>query len=106
MDVRVYFEKVRQTEAAIAEPHVLVTSLETPDGGKPGTISEVSRNRAARLIVEHRALLSTAGEIAEFRIREDQTRRMLEEEVVSNRVQVSLISNADLRAIKAAKKGK
>ena len=52
MDLRQYFKKIRETEAALTEPFPLVVSLHTEDGGKPGMVSEVSREVAAKMIVE------------------------------------------------------
>ncbi len=66
MDVRIYFQKVRQIEASITKPHTLVMSLETPDGGKPGVMTEVSRFMAARLVAENKARLATEEESNEF----------------------------------------
>ena len=101
MDVRVYFEKIRQVQATIEPPYVLVNSLETPDGGIPGTVSEVTRHMAAKLIVEHRARLATNQEIVSFQENAEQIRRSTEEQIASSRVQVSLISESDLREIRA-----
>ena len=66
MDVRIYFQKVRQIEAAITTPHTVVMSLETPDGGKAGVTTEVTRIMAARLVAENKARLATDEEIAVF----------------------------------------
>ena len=101
MDVRVYFEKIRQVEATIDAPFVIVSSLETGDGGVAGTLCEVSRRQAARLIVEHRVRLATDVEASEFRAREEEIRHATEEQIASARVQVSLISDSDLRELRA-----
>lgn len=66
MDVRIYFQKVRQIEAEISTPHTVVMSLETPDGGKAGTMTEVSRHIAARLVTENKARLATEEERGDF----------------------------------------
>ncbi len=66
MDVRIYFQKVRQIEAAITKPHAVVVSLETPDGGRAGMMTEVSRIMAARLVAENKARLATDEEHNEF----------------------------------------
>ena len=42
MDIRVYFQKIREIERNIQDPYVVVVSLETPEGGKPGRATEVS----------------------------------------------------------------
>ena len=47
MDLKNYFKKIRDAEASIEEPFPLIVSLETPDGGKPGAVVEVSRLEAA-----------------------------------------------------------
>jgi len=66
MDVRIYFQKVRQIEATILTPHTVVMSLETPDGGRPGVKTEVTRTTAARLVAENKARLTTEEESNEF----------------------------------------
>ena len=102
MDLRVFFQKLRKLEQEIVEPHVVMVSHETPDGGRAGQLSEVSRSNAARLILEGHAHLATAEEAAEFR---DGTRKALAEaqhRLMADKVQVNVISDADLRAMKAA----
>jgi hypothetical protein len=66
MDVRIYFQKVRQIEAMILKPDAVVMSLETPDGGKAGVMTEVSRTMAARLVAENKARLTTEEESNAF----------------------------------------
>jgi len=66
MDVRIFFQKVRQIEAAIIRPHAVVMSLDTPDGGKAGVMTEVSRLAAARLVAENKARLASEEESNEF----------------------------------------
>ena len=67
MDMRTFFQKIKQVETAIPDEFVIVVSLETPDGGKPGVMTEVVRSRAARLVVEGRARLASVEEACEFR---------------------------------------
>ncbi len=67
MDLRNFYQKMRKLESQIPDAHVVVVSLETPDGGKAGRMTEVKRETAARLITEGRALLAGAEEAAEFR---------------------------------------
>jgi hypothetical protein len=49
MDLKVFYQKVRQVEAGIEEPHVVVISHDTPDGGRAGVASEVKKTVAARM---------------------------------------------------------
>lgn len=65
MDLRVFYQKMRKLELEIGEAHVVVVSLETPDGGKPDIWTEVSRENAARMIVEGRARLVSKTELTE-----------------------------------------
>ena len=58
MDLRAYYQKIRKVEAEIKDPVVTIVSLETPEGGKAGTKTEVPRGLAARMIVEGRAELA------------------------------------------------
>jgi hypothetical protein len=67
MDLRTFFQKIRQIETAIPDDFVIIISLETADGGKPGLMTEVARNRAARMIVEGRARLASPEEATQFR---------------------------------------
>jgi len=52
MDLRMYYQKIRDTEAKIADPFPVVESCETPDGGPAGRLTEVTPALAARMIVE------------------------------------------------------
>lgn len=102
MDLKVFYQKLRKIEQEIADPHVLVVSNETSDGGRAGQKTEVSRAIAARLIVEGRARLAGADEIAEYRTAIDQARQDAEQRSVAQKIQVNVISEADFRGIKGA----
>jgi hypothetical protein len=102
MDLRVFFQKLRKLEREIAEPHVVVVSLETPDGGRPGQFAEVSRSNAARLILEGHARLASTEEAAEFRAAARKALEEAQQRMLAEKVQVNVISDADLRALKSA----
>jgi len=95
MDIRQYYKKIREIEAGIDEPFVFVTSLETPDGGRAGFVSEVSRELAARLVVEGRAVRATAKEIEAYLKKQQEVRRATERAELSKTIQVALIRDAD-----------
>jgi len=101
MDVRQYYRKLREVESGIKEPHVLVTSLETSDGGKPGIVSEVSREQAAKLVVEGRVTLSTAAEEKAFFARRAAEKKAFEKSEMARRVQVTIVSAPDEKEPKA-----
>ena len=67
MDLRAYYQKIRRIEAELKEESVVMVSLETPEGGKAGTRTEVPRPLAARLVVDGKAELASPEEAAEFR---------------------------------------
>lgn len=102
MDLRVFFQKLRKIEQEIAAPHVIVVSHETADGGRPGQLAEVSRSVAARLILEGQAHLATEEESEQFRTAARKAMEEAEQKLMAARVQVNVISDADLRAMKNA----
>lgn len=66
MDVKAYFQKVRDTQAAIASDFPIVVSLDTSDGGRSGRRIEVTRSAAARLLVDGKARMATQEETEEY----------------------------------------
>ena len=102
MDLRMFYQKLRKIEEDITDPHVVVVSQETADGGRAGQKSEVSRSIAARSLLEGRARLATPEEAAEYRKTIDQALQDAEQRAMSEKVQLNVISDADLRAIKGA----
>jgi hypothetical protein len=95
VDVRQYFRKLREIEAALTEPFPLVTSLENADGGKPGVVSEVSRELAAKLLVEGRVVLSTEAEAAEFWARQVAQKLAIQKADLASRLQVTIVSDPE-----------
>ena len=67
MDLRAFYQKIRDAAAAIEEPFPMVVSLATADGGKEGMPIEVTRQLAAKMIVEGSARLASAEEARQFR---------------------------------------
>ena len=102
MDLRMFYQKLHKLELEITDAHVVVVSEETPDGGKAGQKAEVSRFNAAKLILEGRSRLANPEEAAEYRKRIEQALQDAEQRAMSERVQLNVISDADLRALKSA----
>jgi hypothetical protein len=105
MDIRVYFQKVREAEKAIQDAYVVVVSLETPEGGKPGTMTEVSRASAAQLIVDSKGRLASAEERKSFYKEADEARAAAEESAMAGKIQLTVISDAINRSGKRPEKG-
>jgi len=97
MDLRQYFKKIKDTEASLEEPYPLVVSLETTDGGKPGAVIEVSRQEAAKAIVENRAILATDDQKQLYLKQLAERKRVAEQTELSRRVQIAIISDSELR---------
>lgn len=74
MDLRAYYARIREIEAQILEPLVVIISRATREGGRKGVRTEAPRAVAARLIAEGRAELAGSEEAARFQ-REMEQRR-------------------------------
>lgn len=103
MDLKQYFRKLREIESGIAEPYVLIVSLETPDGGKAGMVTEVSRFSAAKMIIEGRAVLATENQKEVYTAQQDAARRAAEKAALAKRVQVAILADSDLDSPTAKK---
>jgi hypothetical protein len=104
MNLKVYFQKIRQLEASIGEPHVVIVSQETPDGGRPGIASEVPRGIAAKMVVEGNARLATPEETEQFRNRMTEAKQVADQASAAQRVQFTVVSESELRALKTKTK--
>jgi hypothetical protein len=91
MDLRSYYKKVREAEAALTAEHVVLVSLETSEGGKAGVRTEAPRAIAAKLIAEERARIATEEEVSEFCETNRQARSAHEEAEAARQVQVMVI---------------
>jgi hypothetical protein len=100
MDVRAFYQKMREAEATMAGEHVVVISLATPDGGKAGVRTEVAREDAARMIVEQRARLADPDEAEEYRRGVREVRERADQAAAAERLQVTIVSDSDLRALR------
>ena len=106
MDLRDFFKRIREIEATIAEADALVVSHGTPDGGKPGVMTETPRDIAARLIAEGRARLATPDETTTHHAKVRVAIEQAERAALADRVQVALVSDADLEGLKQRTKTK
>jgi hypothetical protein len=104
MDMRVYYQKIRETEAVIEGDSVLTVSLSTPDGGKAGVLTEVSKRTAARAVVEGKARLASQEETAAYRAETAAVRKEIEERALVNQAKFSVIAESELKAIRSALK--
>jgi hypothetical protein len=99
VDLRQYFKKIRETEEALAEPFPLIVSLETPEGGKSGVVSEVSREIAAKMLVEGRAVLANEKERHAYFDRQAAIRKAAEKADLSRRLQFAIITDPNFNSV-------
>jgi len=103
MDLRVYYQKIRDFEAKIAEDFPVVVSKETGDGGKNGTLTEVPRRLAAKLMVEGQAELATVEQRQAFRELQAEAKRLADQLAAASKVHLTVVSTADLDKLKGGK---
>jgi hypothetical protein len=101
MDLRLFYQRVRETETAIAEEFPVIVSKETGDGGKEGAMTEVPRRLAATMVVHGQARLATPEELAAYRERLAESTRQAEQVAAAARLQISVLSTRDLEQLKA-----
>ena len=106
MNLKAYFHKIRALEAEISEPHVVVISLETSDGGKPGRLTEVAKADAARLVVEGRARLATPDETASYRKAQLHALELEQQVANSAKYPVAIVSDTEIRALRGGRLSK
>jgi len=103
MDLKIYYQKIRNQRSTIRDEFPIVVSNETPDGGKSGALTEVPRDLAAKLLVDGAARLANEVEAREFRQAQADMRKAVEDERAVSRVQVTLVPRELLESLR--KKG-
>ena len=104
MDLRAFFQKIRQVEKDITGTHAIVVSNETSDGGRPGQVSEVARGVAARMIVEGRARLATPEESIGYHKDLAEAVELARRRDLIGKAHVQLLSDSDIEALRGALK--
>jgi hypothetical protein len=100
MDLTSYYQKIRTTEANIADPYPVIVSLETSEGGKAGVLTEVTRDIAAKMIVEGEASLATSAAATAFRASVAVAKQAADQAAAAARVQFSVLTTAELNKLK------
>ncbi len=67
MNLRAHYQKVRELQATLAEPFLVMRSQATPDGGRAGVLTEVPRHLAAEMIADGRACVADEADTKKFR---------------------------------------
>jgi len=103
MDLRLYYQKIRDAEAKIKDEFPLVVSQETADGGKAGTLTEVPRHIAAKLLVEGLAQLASPAQRQAFVNAMTEAKRVADEFAAAAQVHVTVLSSSELEKLKNPK---
>jgi len=106
MDLKQYYQKIREKEASFKDPYPVMVSVETGDGGKQGVISEVTPAIAARMVVEGTAQEATEDQARAFRKQRTESARLAAEAAEAAKVQVAVVTTDELKRIKGVKTGK
>jgi hypothetical protein len=100
MDLRQYYQKIRDKESAITEAFPIVVSNETPDGGKPGFLTEVTPGIAAKMVVDGVARLATPQEEKTFRAVQVEAKRVADQAAATAKVQFTVVPTTELNKLK------
>jgi hypothetical protein len=100
MDLRMYYQKIRELERSFKGTFPVVVSQETPDGGTAGVKTEVPVHIAARMIVDGRAVLANEKEAKEFLEQKMAAKKAADQLQTAARMQVTVVSDSDLQILK------
>jgi hypothetical protein len=92
MDLKRYYQELRKKEAEIDGKDIYVVSLETPDGGRAGVITQVPKKIGCKLIVEGRARLATPEEVEKFEKEEAEKRAEFLNQEFARKIQVQVVA--------------
>jgi hypothetical protein len=101
MDLQIYYQKIRDIETKITEEFPLMVSVETSDGGKGGTKTEVPRRLAAKLLVEGLARLASKEELKVYREMLAEGKRLAERAAAAERLQLTVLSSTELDRLRS-----
>jgi hypothetical protein len=99
MDVKTYYQKIRETEAAIPTQYTVVSSLATDDGGKKGVLVEVPRRLAAKMIVEGSAQIAAADIATAFLQSQEAACKAAQEAATASKLEVTMVSSDELKKL-------
>ena len=103
MDLRIYYEKIRELETKIPDEFPVVVSRETGDGGKDGTLTEVPRRLAAKMVVEGLARIASRAEADTFRQTIIEAKRAADQLAEVSKVQLTVLPTAELTKLKGSR---
>ena len=106
MDLKLYYQKIRDMESKIPDAFPLIVSQQTDDGGRAGSCAEVTRAVAAKMITEGTARLADPAEAQAYRDARAEAKRSADEEAEVAKVHVTVVPSAELARLAGGKKEK
>ena len=106
MDLKQYYQKIRDVASKIEDPFPVVVSRETADGGKDGILTEVYPGLAAKMVVEGTVRLASESEAEKFRQQQAEAKRVLDQAAAAAKVQLAVLSTDELNRLKGLPKSK
>jgi hypothetical protein len=92
MDLKAYYQKIRETESKLVDRFPVLVSCQTEDGGKAGVCTEVSRSLAAKMLVEGTGREATADEVRAFRRAQAEAKRAADAAEAAKTMQFKVVS--------------
>jgi hypothetical protein len=102
MDLRLYYQKIRDKQAEIGQAFPVIVSHETPDGGKAGTLTEVPAAIGAKMLVDGIARLARREEAEEFHLARAAAKQAVEAAMEAAKVRLSVLPTALLNQLQSA----
>jgi len=102
MDLRIYYQQIREKRESLKDDDIVVVSCETPDGGKAGVCTEVPKGLAAKMVVDGTASLADADAAAEFRRARAEAKEKADRELAASKVSLTVIPAAELSRLRAS----
>ena len=100
MDVKTYYQRIRQTEAAMATQFVVVQSLATDDGGKARrTGRKCPVTWRPRWWWKVQAVVASETDTATFRLSQEAAFKSAQEASVASRLEVTMVPSDELKKL-------
>jgi hypothetical protein len=101
MDLRVYYQRIRETREKLADKDIVVISCETQDGGKAGVCAEVPRDLAAKMLVDGTVALANDDVAAEFRRGQVAAKEEADRELAATKIPLTVVPTAELNWLRS-----
>jgi len=105
MDLRGYYQKLKEIEKGLLQDFILMKSVATADGGIAGRLTEVPRALAAKMLADGIAVLAEKAEGELFRAGLAEEKKQEDQKRAAAKIQFTVLTETDLRALQKAGRG-